>query len=80
MKVTVDLAEEEISDLCQLTGETKKGPAVRKLVMKALMMEKRKQISAKFLSGEWTADLPGYEDSQKREHEEALQLRALWED
>lgn len=80
MKVTVELGPEEIAELCQLTGETKKGPAVRKLVTNALMMERRKRISAKFVSGEWSAECEGFEESRQEERAASTKLRSLWED
>jgi hypothetical protein len=80
MKVTVELESDEITELCALTGESKKGPAVRKVVVDALMMKKRLEIGQKFLTGEWSAELEGYEESQRREKLDAAQLRTLWDD
>ncbi|MGJ8696058.1 MAG: hypothetical protein ACSHYF_07055 [Verrucomicrobiaceae bacterium] len=80
MKVTVELDPAEISELCALTGETKKGPAVRKVVTDAIMMEKRRKISDQFVSGEWSAELEDFENSRANERQGTSILRGLWQD
>ena len=62
MKVTVELKEKDLKDICRFTGEVKKGPAIRKMVVDALMMKRRLELTEKFVTGEWTADLPSYEE------------------
>ena len=63
MKITVELSDSEINEIRLLTGERKKGPAIRKLVAEALMLKRRREIAEKFISGEWGAELEGIEDS-----------------
>lgn len=64
MKITVELPDSEIEEICRLTGESKKGPAIRKLVLDSLMMKRRRAIAEKFISGQWSAELPGFEESR----------------
>jgi hypothetical protein len=64
MKVTVELSDSELRDIYRMTGVRKKGPAIRKLVVDALMMRRREEIAQKFLSGEWGAALDGFEESR----------------
>ena len=64
MKVTVDFADSELKEICQITGESKKGPAIRKLVVDALMMKRREQLAQKFITGEWGVELTGFEAGQ----------------
>jgi len=35
MKITVDLPENELTEICEITGINKKGPAIRKLLAPA---------------------------------------------
>lgn len=62
MKITVEIEEKDLDDICRMTGEPKKGPAIRKLVTTALMLQRRREISDKFMSGEWSVDLPTYDE------------------
>jgi len=80
MKVTVDLPEGELRDICRITGISKKGPAIRRLVANALQLELRKEISGKFLSGEWQVDLAGFEESQAAENRKTRHLDDAWRD
>ena len=57
MKSTGDISDAEIKEICRLTGERKKGPAIRKLVTDALMLKRRQQLAQKFISGEWGTEL-----------------------
>ena len=71
MKITVEIAESEVREICQFTGERKKGPAIRKLVTDALQMKRRERMAQKFISGEWGVELEGYEDARSAEREAA---------
>jgi hypothetical protein len=64
MKITVEIPESELREICRVTGEHKKGPAIRKLVTDALQMKRRERFAQKFISGEWGVDLKGFEASQ----------------
>ncbi len=47
-----------------MTGERKKGPAIRKLVMDALTLKRREMLAQKFISGQWGVELNGFEEGQ----------------
>ena len=53
MKVTVELSENEMAEILDFTGESKKGPAIRRLMEQALQQLRRAQIAQRFISGEW---------------------------
>jgi hypothetical protein len=74
MKVTVELSDSEMAEVLELTGERKKGPAIRRLMEEALRQRRRAQIAQKFLSGEWGVELETYEVDQERERLRAQQL------
>lgn len=67
MKVTVDIPDSEMAEVCRFTGESKKGPAILRMVSSALMMKRREKLSQKFISGEWGVDLAGFEEGRARE-------------
>ena len=69
MKVTVELSENEMAEILNLTGERKKGPAIRRLMEEALQQRRRAQIAQRFLSGEWGVHLESYEADQERERQ-----------
>lgn len=69
MKVTVELSDSELRDLLRLTGERKKGPAIRKLVVDALTLRRREEVAQKFVSGQWGADLIGFEAARSADRE-----------
>jgi hypothetical protein len=64
MKITVVIPESEVKEICRVTGERKKGPAIRKLVTDALMQKRREQLAQKFIDGEWGVELKGFEAGQ----------------
>ena len=69
MKVTVELSDLEMAEILNLTGERKKGPAIRRLMEEALQRRRRAQIAQRFLSGEWGVELETYEADQERERQ-----------
>lgn len=74
MKVTVELSEKEMAEILDLTGERKKGPAIRRLMEEALQQRRRVQIAQRFLSGEWGVELESYEADQERERQQAQEF------
>ena len=80
MKVTVELSDDDLREICRVTGIGKKGPAIRKLVGEALRMKRRAEISEKFVSGEWSAKLEGYEEAKESDRGEACAVSQLWSD
>jgi hypothetical protein len=69
MKVTVELSDAEMTEILELTGERKKGPAIRRLMEEALQQHRRAQIAQRFLSGEWGVELESFEADQERERQ-----------
>jgi hypothetical protein len=69
MKITVDLPDSELREICLFSGETKKGPAIRKMVEEALMMKRREILSKKFISGEWGVGLATFEEGKARDRQ-----------
>jgi hypothetical protein len=80
MKITVDLPESDLRDICRITGITKKGPAIRQLVEAALQLEHRKEIAGKFVSGEWGTELTGFEAAKVADKAEAANHSTAWRD
>lgn len=64
MKITVELSDSEVKEICRLTGEKKKGPAIRKLVTDALLLKRREKLAQKFINAEWGVELKDFEASQ----------------
>ena len=74
MKVTVELSDQEMAEVLKLTGERKKGPAIRRLMEEALQQRRRAESAQRFLSGEWGVDLETYEADQERERLRAQEI------
>ncbi|MGH8164098.1 MAG: hypothetical protein ACREP1_07175 [Rhodanobacteraceae bacterium] len=70
MKVTVEVSDKDLKEIMRFSGENRKGAAIRKLAMDALMLKKRREIAGKFLAGKWSVDLPPIEKLRKD--------RAVW--
>ena len=78
MKITVDLPDSEIKEICFFTGEKKKGPAIRNMVVDALMLKRRALIAQKFISGEWGVELAGLEKANSRGRESSKKREQAW--
>lgn len=78
MKVTVELSENELDEVCRFTGESKKGPAIRRLVVDALMMKRREEIVGKFITGKWGVKLSGFEKARSSDRKAAKKRDAQW--
>jgi hypothetical protein len=76
MKVTVELSDTEMTEILELTGERKKGPAIRRLMEEALQQHRRAQIAQRFLSGEWGVELESFEADQERERQRNQEFAA----
>jgi len=78
MKISVELSDSELKEVCRFTGLKKKGPAIRKMVVSALEIERRKALFEPLLSGKWGAELKGFEESrgldQKKSRERARRM------
>lgn len=80
MKITVEIPESELREICRVTGERKKGPAIRKLVTDALQMKRRERFAQKFISGEWGVDLKGFEAGHAADREADALAERNWRD
>jgi hypothetical protein len=69
MKVTVELSDTEMAEILDLTGERKKGPAIRRLMEEALQQRRRAQIAQRFITGEWGVELESFEADQELERQ-----------
>lgn len=67
MKITVEISDSELRQVRQITGERKKGPAIRKLVADALLLKRRADLAQKFISGKCGVELEGYESARAAE-------------
>ena len=61
-----------------MTGEKKKGPAIRKLVADALMLKRREELAQKFISGDWGVEFKGFEATQEADRRAESQGRQRW--
>lgn len=80
MKITVELPENELVEICEITGIAKKGPAIRKLLTDTLQAKRRARIAGKFLSGQWSAELKDFEATKDADRAQAQTLSGLWRD
>jgi hypothetical protein len=78
MKITVEIPDSDIKEICRVTGESKKGPAIRKLVADALMLKRREMLAQKFISNEWGVELKGFEAAQSAEQKADSQSQERW--
>lgn len=78
MKISVELSDSELKDICRVTGERKKGPAIRKLVIDALMLKRREELVGKVVSGRWGASLAGFEASRASDRAAAGKRARKW--
>jgi len=69
MKITVEIPDSEVKEICRVTGERKKCPAIRKLVADALLLKRREQLVQKFIDGERGVELKGFEAGQAADRE-----------
>jgi hypothetical protein len=78
MKVTVELSDTEMKEVRRVTGERKKGPAIRRLVVDALKMKRREEIAGKFISGRQGVELSGFEAARAADRAGARKRGQKW--
>jgi hypothetical protein len=78
MKITVELPDSDLNEICFLTGEKKKGPAIRKMVTDALMMKRRAALAQKFISGEWGVELSTFEEGRAKDKQASVKKERAW--
>jgi len=80
MRVTFDLPEADLQEICRITGVARKSTAIRKLVVDTLQFHRRAEISGKFLSGEWSAELENFEAARSVDRTKSTVLSDRWFD
>lgn len=78
MKITVELPDSDIKEICRMTGQRKKGPAIRQLVTDALLLKRREKLAQKFIDGEWGVELKGLEAAQAADRDADRQRDKRW--
>ena len=78
MKITVEFPDSEMKEICRVTGEKKKGPAIRKLIGEALMLKRREALAQKFISGQWGVELKGFEEAQAMDRQKDSASAKNW--
>lgn len=78
MKITVEISDKDLEEILFFTGESKKGPAIRKLVEDALMLKRRQRLAQKFISGEWGVGLDTFEAAQSHDLRSSAERGAAW--
>jgi hypothetical protein len=64
MRITVEIAESDLREICQITGERRKALAIRKFVRDALQMKRRERFVQEVLSGKLAVEFQGYEEAR----------------
>ena len=80
MKITVDLPETDLIEICEITGISKKGPAIRRLLADSLQTQRRAKIAGRFLSGQWSAELKNFEAAKAADRAQSQTLSEQWRD
>ena len=78
MKITVEMSDSELKEVCRVTGERKKGPAIRKLVADALLLKRRAALARNFISGKWGVELKGLEAGQAADRRKSGAAASRW--
>ena len=78
MKITIEISDSDLKEICRVTGEKKKGPAIRKLVTDALLLKRREKLAQKFIASEWGVGLKGFEETQAADQQAEYQGESRW--
>ncbi len=79
MKVTVDIPDSDLEEVCAYTGEPKKGPAILKLVSEVLQLKRRETLANKFITGEWGTKLSGIDSARTADRKSARLRAQAWQ-
>ena len=74
MKISVELSDSMLKEVCRLTGEKKKGPAVRKLVLQQLKMMERRKFVDEVISGKFSVKFEGFEEARAKDRRDGRKL------
>ena len=77
MKISVELSDSELKDVCKFTGIKKKGPAIRKMVLDELMMRKRRAFVDEVLAGKFSAEFAGFEEARALDRKKSRERARL---
>lgn len=64
MKVSVEFSASELKEIRRLTGNLRAAAVIQRIVRQTLMLKRRAEIAAKFISGEWGVQLDGFEEAR----------------
>ena len=78
MRITVEISDSDMKEICRVMGEKKKRLAIRKLVEETLMLKRRAAFADKFISGEWGVELKGYEAAQLQVGRKKMAVAETW--
>ena len=79
MKITVEISEKDMKDVQRFTGVRKKGPAIRKLMANALMMERRREWVNKVLTGKSPPmEFAGFEEGRAADRRRSAERAERW--
>jgi hypothetical protein len=74
MKISVELSDSELKEICRFTGEKKKGPAIRKVVVDALRLQRRQDFVNEVLAGKFYVDLSDVEKARAKDRRDSRKL------
>ncbi len=74
MKISVEFSDSEMKEICRITGIKKKGPAIRKILIDALMVKKRQAFVDEVVSGKWSAKFEGFEEARAKDRRDSRKL------
>ncbi len=78
MRITVEISESDVRDICRVTGEKKKGTAIQQIVADALRLRRRAELLKKYARGEGTLEFAGFEEGRKKDRERDELNRKRW--
>ena len=67
MKVTVEVSDQELKEIMRLSGERRKGAAIRQLAVESMMVRRRMEMLQQIVDGKWSADLPPWEETRAKD-------------
>jgi hypothetical protein len=67
-------------EICEITGISKKGPAIRRMLADSLQARRRAKIAGRFLSGQWSAELKNFEAAKAADRAQSQTLSEQWRD
>lgn len=78
MTITVGIPDKELPDILNHPVERKAGLAVAKLLADTSMLERRRELAEKVISGEWQIEVESWRTSRGRERAHDLFHVPAW--